>query len=161
MTSTIAETDETRRLTVQIVSAHVAKNSVAPNDLPALITQVFESLDNLGKTAAPVEQARPQPAVSIKKSVMPEYLVCLEDGKKLKMLKRHLSTAYGLTPEQYRERWGLPADYPMVAPVYAQQRSDLAKTIGLGTRRGVPAPVTPTAPTKTPRARKVPAAKMA
>ena len=160
VTSTTAETDEIRRLTVQIVSAHVSKNSVMPNDLPALIAQVFGSLEKLGKTAALVEPERPQPAVSIKKSVTPEYLICLEDGKKLKMLKRHLSTAYGLTPEQYRERWGLSADYPMVAPAYAQQRSDLAKTIGLGTRRGSTpvVPVAAPARAKTPRARKATAA---
>lgn len=156
VTSTAAETDETRRLTVQIVSAHVSNNSVAPNDLPALIAQVYGSLQHLGKTAAPIEPERPQPAVSIKKSITPEYLVCLEDGKKLKMLKRHLSTAYGMTPEQYRERWGLPADYPMVAPLYAQQRSALAKTSGLGTRRAdVPAaPIAAATPARKPRARK-------
>src|SRR5882757_349147 len=156
VTSTAAETDLTRRLTVQIVSAHVANNSVAPNDLPTLIAQVYGSLQSLGKVAAPIETERPQPAVSIKKSITPEYLVCLEDGKKLKMLKRHLSTAYGMTPEQYRERWGLPVDYPMVAPLYAQQRSALAKTIGLGTRRAsvAPTPVAVATPAKRPRARK-------
>ena len=156
--STAAEAEETRRLTVQIVSAHVANNSVAPSDLPALIARVYGSLQDLGKAATPVEPERPQPVVPIKKSITPEYLVCLEDGKKLKMLKRHLFTAYGMTPEQYRERWGLAADYPMVAPLYAQQRSVLAKTIGLGTRRAsvAPAPVVVAASAKRPRARKAP-----
>jgi predicted transcriptional regulator len=102
-------------------------------DLPQLINQVYSSLANIG-TAPAVPAARPQPAVSVKKSVQPDYIVCLEDGKKLKMLKRHLKTAYNMTPEAYRERWGLPSDYPMVAPNYAKQRSQLAKEIGLGTR---------------------------
>ncbi|MGK9171588.1 MucR family transcriptional regulator [Inquilinus limosus] len=131
--------DETRKLTVQIVAAHVAHNNVATNDLPALIDQVYKALSGLGKPVEPVQE-RPQPAVPIKKSVTPDYLVCLEDGKKLKMLKRHLASAYNMTPDQYRERWGLPADYPMVAPSYASQRSALAKTIGLGTRRPAAAP---------------------
>jgi len=154
-----ATTDETRRLTVQIVSAHVAHNNVAQADLPALIAQIYGTLSGLGKAAEPQAPSRPEPAVSIRKSVTPEYLVCLEDGKKLKMLKRHLSSAYDMTPDQYRERWGLPADYPMVAPAYAQQRSTLAKAIGLGTRRGAPVPE-PT-PVKAPRTRKPAAAKKA
>ena len=120
-------------LTTEIVAAHVSNNTVALGDLPQLINQVYNSLANIG--APPLAAAaRPQPAVSIKKSVQPEYIVCLEDGKKLKMLKRHLKTAYNLSPEAYRERWGLPPDYPMVAPNYARQRSRLAKEIGLGTR---------------------------
>jgi predicted transcriptional regulator len=131
--------DEIRALTATIVSAHVGNNSVAISDLPSLIVQVHGALSGLDKPIEPVVE-RPQPAVPIKKSVTAEYLICLEDGKKLKMLKRHLSSAYGLTPDQYRERWGLPADYPMVAPAYAQQRSTLAKSIGLGTRRGAPPP---------------------
>ncbi|OWJ69132.1 MucR family transcriptional regulator [Inquilinus limosus] len=125
--------DETRRLTARIVSAHVANNSVAQTDLPTLIAQVFTALSGLGKAPEPAA-ARPEPAVPIRKSVTPDYLVCLEGGKKLKMLKRHLSSAYNMTPDQYRERWGLPADYPMVAPNYAQQHSSLAKSIGLGRR---------------------------
>ena len=137
--------DETRKLTVQIVAAHVAHNNVATNDLPALIGQVYSALSGLGKPIEPVQE-RPQPAVPIKKSITPDYIICLEDGKKLKMLKRHLKTAYDLTPDEYRERWGLPTDYPMVAPNYANQRSALAKTIGLGTRR----PVTPLAPAPQP-----------
>jgi predicted transcriptional regulator len=119
-------------LTTDIVSAHVSNNSVAVADLPQLINQVFQSLSGVGKT--PATAPRPQPAVPLKRSVHPDYVVCLEDGKKLKMLKRHLMTAYKLTPEAYRERWGLAPDYPMVAPNYARQRSRLAKAIGLGTR---------------------------
>jgi len=120
-------------LTTEIVAAHVSNNTVSLGDLPQLINQVYNSLANIG-TAPPPPAIRPQPAVSVKKSVQPDYIVCLEDGKKLKMLKRHLKTAYNMSPESYRERWGLPADYPMVAPNYAQQRSRLAKEIGLGTR---------------------------
>jgi predicted transcriptional regulator len=120
-------------LTTEIVSAHVSNNTVAVGDLGQLINQVYQSLANIGSTpAAPV--TRPQPAVSVKKSIQPDFLVCLEDGKKLKMLKRHLKTAYNMSPEAYRERWGLASDYPMVAPNYARQRSRLAKEIGLGTR---------------------------
>src|ERR1700750_2992841 len=120
-------------LTTEIVAAHVSNNTVAVGDLPQLINQVYQSLSSIGK-AQPQTAERPQPAVSIKRSVHPDYIVCLEDGKKLKMLKRHLKTAYDMTPEEYRERWELPADYPMVAPNYARQRSRLAKEIGLGTR---------------------------
>jgi predicted transcriptional regulator len=120
-------------LTTEIVAAHVSNNTVSVNDLPQLINQIYNSLANIG-TAPASPAARPQPAVTIKKSVQPDYIVCLEDGKKLKMLKRHLKTAYNMTPESYRERWGLPSDYPMVAPNYARQRSRLAKEIGLGTR---------------------------
>ena len=120
-------------LTTEIVAAHVSNNTVAVGDLPQLINQVYNSLANIGTLpTAPTE--RPQPAVPVKKSVHADYIVCLEDGKKLKMLKRHLKTAYNMTPEAYRERWGLAADYPMVAPNYARQRSKLAKEIGLGTR---------------------------
>jgi predicted transcriptional regulator len=119
-------------LTAQIVSAHVSKNSVAAESLPGLIEKVYQALSNAG--AEPVQAEKPQPAVPVKRSVFPDYIICLEDGKKLKMLKRHLQSAYGMTPEQYRERWGLPHDYPMVAPNYAQQRSELAKQIGLGRR---------------------------
>ena len=120
-------------LTTTIVSAHVGNNSVAVSDLPPLITQVYKTLTNVGVEEAP-QPERPQPAVPIKKSVTPDYIICLEDGKQLKMLKRHLKTAYNMSPEEYRERWGLGPDYPMVAPNYAAQRSHLAKEIGLGTR---------------------------
>jgi len=120
-------------LTTEIVAAHVSNNTVSLTDLPQLINQVYNSLANIGNVAAPPPE-RPQPAVAVRKSVHADYIVCLEDGKKLKMLKRHLKTAYNMTPEAYRERWGLAPDYPMVAPNYARQRSRLAKEIGLGTR---------------------------
>jgi predicted transcriptional regulator len=119
-------------LTAQIVSAHVSNNSVTPDALPALIQDVYRTLAGVGRE--PVQPEKPQPAVPVKKSVFPDYLICLEDGKKLKMLKRHLKTAYDMTPDQYRERWGLPPEYPMVAPNYADHRSNLAKKIGLGTK---------------------------
>ena len=126
---------ELMALTTDIVASHVSNNTVAVADLPSLIQQVYAALSGLGNAPAG-SASRPHPAVPIKKSVLPEYIVCLEDGKKLKMLKRHLKTRYNMSPEEYRERWGLPSDYPMVAPAYAQQRSDLAKKIGLGTKRG-------------------------
>ena len=116
--------------TAQIVAAHVSNNPVASETLPALIQGVFRALSEVGQPPAAVE--KPSPAVAVKKSVFPDYIICLEDGKKLKMLKRHLMTAYDMTPDAYRERWGLPADYPMVAPNYASHRSSLAKKIGLG-----------------------------
>lgn len=120
-------------LTTNIVAAHVSNNSVALQDLPQLIRDVHDTLANVGGGQSR-EVERPAPAVPIKKSVTPDHIVCLEDGKKLKMLKRHLKTAYNMTPDEYRERWGLPSNYPMVAPNYARQRSKLAKQIGLGTR---------------------------
>ena len=127
-------------LTAEIVSAHVSNNPVSLGDLPNLIQDVYRTLSTVGQPVAVPEPERPQPAVPIKKSVTPEYLICLEDGKKLKMLKRHLQTSYNLTPDQYRERWGLQPDYPMVAPNYAKHRSTLAMKIGLGTKpRGRPA----------------------
>jgi len=120
-------------LTADIVSAHVSNNSVAVNDLPSLIQNVHNALTGLGSKIeeAPVRQ---EPKVSIRSSVKPDYIVCLEDGKKLKMLKRHLMTHYGMTAEEYRQKWGLNPDYPMVAPNYAEQRRALAKKIGLGTQ---------------------------
>lgn len=127
-----ADSKELIAWTADIVAAHVQNNSVAISDLPQLIKTVHESLAGLSGDS-PAE--KPQPAVSVRRSVTPDYIVCLEDGRKLKMLKRHLATAYGMTPEDYREKWGLPADYPMVAPNYAKQRSSLAKKIGLGKRR--------------------------
>lgn len=120
-------------LTTDIVSAYLSHNTVPLSDIPNLIGQTYKTLASL-EGEGPSGLERPQPAVPIKRSVTPDYLICLEDGKKLKMLKRHLKTAYNMTPEEYRERWGLPADYPMVAPNYARQRSRLAKDIGLGTR---------------------------
>jgi len=119
-------------LTAQIVSAHVSNNSVTPDALPSLIQDVYRTLSGVGHEMPTPD--KPQPAVPAKKSVFPDFIVCLEDGKKLKMLKRHLKTAYNMTPEQYRDRWDLPSDYPMVAPNYARHRSSLAKKIGLGTK---------------------------
>src|SRR5438128_12133335 len=115
----------------EIVAAHVSNNTVSVGDLPQLINQVYNSLANIG-SAPPAPAERPQPAVPVKKSVYPDYIVCLEDGKKLKMLKRHLKTSYGLSPDAYRTKWGLPREYPMVAPDYAATRSGLAKQNGLG-----------------------------
>src|SRR3569832_1028849 len=121
-------------LTADIVAAHVSNNSVAVNDLPNLIQNVHAALNGIsGASSAP--EAKPEPKVSIRSSIKPDYIVCLEDGKKLKMLKRHLMTHYNMTPDQYRQKWGLNADYPMVAPNYAEQRRTLAKKIGLGTKR--------------------------
>jgi predicted transcriptional regulator len=120
-------------LTTDIVASHVSHNAVAVTDISLLIRQVYMALAGLEFSEKAME--RPKAAVSIKKSVTPDYIVCLEDGKKLKMMKRHLRTRYNLSPEEYRERWSLPSDYPMVAPNYAKQRSDLAKKIGLGTKR--------------------------
>lgn len=121
-------------LTSDIVAAHVSNNSVAVSDVAALIQNVHAALTNLS-APAPAPEAKPEPAVSVRSSIKPDYIVCLEDGKKLKMLKRHLMTHYQMTPEDYRAKWGLPADYPMVAPNYAEQRRTLAKKIGLGTKR--------------------------
>ncbi len=120
--------------TAAIVAAYVRGNPVSAADLPQLIASVFASLQSLANGAAALPAPELAPAVSIKKSVTPEHIVCLEDGKKFKSLKRHLRTRYGLTPEAYRAKWGLPADYPMVAPNYARARSDLAKKMGLGVK---------------------------
>ena len=122
-------------LTSDIVAAHVSNNSVAVGELGALISNVYGALAGLGQVAV-VEEKAPEPAVSIRASIKADYIVCLEDGKKLKMLKRHLMTHYGMTPDEYRTKWGLPADYPMVAPNYAAQRSAFAKKIGLGRKPG-------------------------
>jgi predicted transcriptional regulator len=121
-------------LTADIVAAHVSNNSVAVNDLPQLIANVHGALSGLGSTGAAPE-VRAEPKVPIRSSIKPDYIVCLEDGKRLKMLKRHLMTHYQMTPDQYRQKWGLNSDYPMVAPNYAEQRRMLAKSIGLGTKR--------------------------
>ena len=121
-------------LTAEIVSSHVANNTVAVSDVPNLIEHVFGTLARLGSEPKQPE-VKQEPAVSIRASVKPDFIVCLEDGKKLKMLKRHLMTHYNMTPDEYRAKWNLPADYPMVAPNYAQQRRTLAKKIGLGTKR--------------------------
>lgn len=119
-------------MTTDIVAAHVSNNAVSKAELPGLIETVYKSLGSLGGEAA-FHGDRPVPAVPVKKSIHPDYIICLEDGKKLKMLKRHLKSAYDMTPEEYREKWHLPPDYPMVAPNYAERRSALAKDIGLGT----------------------------
>jgi len=137
----MSETAENRELssaeilnmTSDIVSAHVSNNTVGVSDLSPLIEQVYNTLSTMGGPGD-MSSDRPTPAVNVKKSITPDYIICLEDGKKLKMLKRHLKTAYDMSPEEYRDRWDLPADYPMVAPNYAKQRSRLAKEIGLGTR---------------------------
>lgn len=147
------DTDSTLiNLTADIVAAHVANNSVAVGDVSLLIDNVHRALSGLGQ-GQEVAESKPQPAVSVRASVKPDYIVCLEDGKKLKMLKRHLMTHYQLTPEQYRHKWSLPADYPMVAPDYAERRRALAKKIGLGRKKA--APVLPVSQaTKAPAARR-------
>ena len=122
-------------LVADIVSAYVSNNSVPAADLPGLIATTHAAISGLGAPPAPVVEERPTPIVSIRKSITPEFLICLEDGKKFKSLKRHLRTAYNMSPEDYRTRWGLPADYPMVAPAYAEARSTLAKKMGLGQQR--------------------------
>jgi len=126
--------DSLLTLTADIVAAHVSNNSVAVNDLPNLIQNVHAALSGISGTSSAPE-AKPEPKVSVRASVKPDFIVCLEDGKRLKMLKRHLMTHYNLTPDQYRQKWGLSSDYPMVAPNYAEQRRTLAKSIGLGTKR--------------------------
>src|SRR5690242_11780856 len=137
-------------LTAQIVSAHVSKNQIRTDALPSLIQSVYRSLSAAGSAAEQAEAPAQTPAVPIKKSVFPDYIVCLDDGKKLKMLKRHLQTSYGLSPDAYRAKWGLPRDYPMVASNYAATRSGLAKQIGLGRK---PA----SAPAAEPEVQKLPA----
>ncbi len=125
---------ELLELTAEVVSAHASNNTVAASDLPQVIKDVYATFSTLAVAAPPIEL--PTPVVPIKKSVTPDFIICLEDGKKLKMLKRHLKTSYNMSPEEYRERWGLPIDYPMVAPNYAKKRSTLAKKIGLGRKPG-------------------------
>src|SRR5437588_6708268 len=122
-------------LTADIVSAYVSNNPVAASEIPELISQVHLALVRVSGGAMEIPAEPVKPAVSVKRSLTPEYIVCLEDGKKFKSLKRHLRTQYNMTPEQYREKWGLPADYPMVAPNYAAARSQLAKQMGLGQQR--------------------------
>jgi predicted transcriptional regulator len=121
------------RMVTDVISSYLKKNPVPSGDLPNVISSIYGALI---APHAPVEapEQRPEPAVPVRRSVTPDYIICLEDGKKLKMLKRHLATAYGMTPDDYRQRWGLPPEYPMVAPNYAAQRSTLAKQIGLGSR---------------------------
>ena len=120
-------------LTADIVAAHVSNNNVAVSDIPLIIRSVHDALSGLGSTSAPAPE--PQlPAVSVRASIKPEYIVCLEDGKRMKMLRRHLATDHGMTPDEYRAKWNLPKDYPLVAPNYAEKRRELAKSIGLGTK---------------------------
>ncbi len=127
-------TVELLELTTEIVSAHVGNNTVAIGDLPSVIQEVYKALQSVGRDQGAPE--RPRPAVSIKKSITADYIICLEDGKKMKMLKRHLRTTFDMTPEDYKAKWGLPSDYPMVAPNYAKKRSEFAKKIGLGKGSG-------------------------
>lgn len=137
MDATHADTNEMLiTLTSDIVAAHVSNNDVSVGDVPILISSIYTALAGLGQAVEP-EVVLPEPAVSIRASIKPDYIVCLEDGKKLKMLKRHLMTHYGMTPDQYRARWSLAADYPMVAPNYAEKRRELAKKIGLGRKPGI------------------------
>lgn len=128
----VAEKAELIDMTAEIVSAYVGHNTIAPEELPGLIHKVFAALNGASAGAASAAAPQSEPAVPIRKSITPDYLICLEDGKKFKSLKRHLHTHYNLTPDEYREKWGLPRDYPMVAPNYAQARSRLAKKMGLG-----------------------------
>ena len=127
--------DDVLGFTAQIVSAHVTKNAVPVEELPALIREVYKTLSTVGEAPAPVEALKP--AVAVTKSVFPDHIVCLEDGKQMTMLKRHLMTEHNLTVDQYRTKWGLPSNYPMVAPNYAETRSSLAKKMGLGRSRTV------------------------
>ncbi len=126
------QTTELAELTSEIVASYVTKNSVRTGDLPALIVSIYQTLELLGQAAIPTATIELKPAVPIKKSITDDFIISLEDGRKFKSLKRHLTAEYGMTPSQYRDKWGLPADYPMVAPAYAKQRSALAKSLGLG-----------------------------
>jgi len=133
--NSISEYD-VRRMAAEIVAAYVSANQVSTSQLPEVIRSVVDALANLDEQPGRATLEPLKPAVPIRKSITPDYIICLEDGKKLKMLKRHLQTNYDMTPEEYREKWGLPADYPMVAPKYAARRSELAKQIGLGRKGG-------------------------
>ncbi|HVI28138.1 MucR family transcriptional regulator [Hansschlegelia sp.] len=134
--SETATTSNYIELAADIVSAYVSNNSVSPTDLPGLINEVHSALTRVSTGAAEPAAEALKPAIPVKKSVTSDYIVCLEDGKKFKSLKRHLRTQYNMSPEEYREKWGLPSDYPMVAPNYAAARSELAKKMGLGQQRG-------------------------
>ncbi len=123
------------KMAVEIVSAYVSNNDVNTSQVPELINTIYSSLHNLNGSISVNETETLKPAVSVRRSINPDYIICLEDGKKLKMLKRHLRASYGITPDEYRAKWGLPADYPMVAPNYAEQRSNFAKKIGLGRKK--------------------------
>jgi predicted transcriptional regulator len=137
MTDNVVEQDSVLiELTADIVSAYVSNNSIVASELPEIIQNVHVALMQVTSSAVEIEKEQPKPAVSIRRSITDDYLICLEDGKKFKSLKRHLRTHYDLSPEEYRERWRLPIDYPMVAPNYARARSELAKQMGLGRKRG-------------------------
>lgn len=136
---TVASTD-LLRMSVDIVSAYVSNNSIAATQVPDIINTVYGALNSLNGNTVGESTESQKPAVSVRRSVNPDYIICLEDGKKLKMLKRHLRAAYGMSPDEYRAKWGLPADYPMVAPNYALQRSAFAKEIGLGRKKGEKVP---------------------
>jgi len=128
------------RMSVEIVSAYVSNNSIAASQVPDVINTVYGALNSInGQTVSESAESQ-KPAVSVRRSINPDHIICLEDGKKLKMLKRHLRAAYGMSPDEYRAKWGLPADYPMVAPNYALQRSAFAKQIGLGRKKGEKVP---------------------
>ena len=127
---------EVLKMAVEIVSAYVSNNDVGAAQVPDLINTIYSSLNTLNGSSSINGTESPRPAVSIRRSITPDYIICLEDGKKLKMLKRHLRASYGITPDEYRTKWGLPPDYPMVAPNYAEQRSNFAKKIGLGRKKG-------------------------
>ena len=129
------EADEALRMTADIVASFVANNKITPDQLPELIRSIHRTVGSLSNNSEPKLLEKPKPATPINKSVNHDFIICLEDGKKLKMLKRYLRSTYNMSPEEYRKRWGLPADYPMVAPAYAARRSEFAKRIGLG--RGV------------------------
>ena len=126
---------ETLRMAVDIISAYVGNNSVPANQVPEVINTVYESLLSVSGSNRSSDINKSKPAVPVRRSITPDHIICLEDGKKLKMLKRHLRAVYGLSPEEYRTKWNLPADYPMVAPNYAEQRSNFAKQIGLGRKK--------------------------
>ena len=128
--------DDVLRMAVDVVAAYVGNNQVSTGQLPDIINSVYNSLLTLDIPPEDLPVEAPKPAVNVRKSVTPEYIICLEDGKKLKMLKRHLRTTYNMSPEEYRAKWNLPPDYPMVAPNYARQRSEFAKKIGLGRKAG-------------------------
>jgi predicted transcriptional regulator len=157
MENAIFDQDATVELTAEIVSAYVSNNRVSVAELPDLIASIHNSLNALGEPVlAPVIDEPLVPAVSIKKSITPDYIICLEDGKHFKSMKRHLATKFGMTPDEYRRKWNLPSDYPMVAAGYAAKRSELALSLGLGRKKAGPAPA-PVA-SKTARAKKVAAA---
>jgi len=141
-------TNELLSLTADIVAAHVGHNRVTVGELPELIAKVHGALSGLGQETSSATSAELKPAVSVRSSIKPDYIVCLEDGKRLTMLKRYLQTNYGMTPQQYRAKWKLPADYPMVAPNYAEKRRTLAKAIGLGRKSGPAAPASKRGRTK-------------